>query len=76
MSWQSITALVVVAAIVLLILYDLVAYAVGGNAATISRVLLGRGWAFALWVVFGLGVLVGHLFLPQRVRDDEAKGGE
>lgn len=74
MNWQSVTALVVTGVIVGLIVYDLVAFARGGNQATISRVLLdvskGVG-GFALCFVFGLGVLVGHLFLPQR---DEPKG--
>lgn len=74
MSWQSFTALVVAAVVVGLIVYDLVAYAIGGNDATLSRVLLSRGAGFALWFVFGLGMLVGHLFLPQRVRDEKGKG--
>ncbi len=76
MSWQSLTALVVTGVIVSLIVYDLIAYAYGGNDATISRVLLSRGAAFALWFAVGIGILIGHLFLPQRVRKDDIDKGE
>lgn len=68
MSWQSVTALVIVAVIVGLIVYDLVVYATVGNDATLSKTLLDvsrQSAAFALSFVFALGVLVGHLFLPQ-----------
>ena len=68
MSWQSLTALVVVGVIVALIIYDLVAFVLGGNDATLSKTLLDvsrRSAWFALSFVFALGVLVGHLFLPQ-----------
>jgi hypothetical protein len=74
MSWKTLTALVIVAVIVGLIVYDLIAYAVGGNPATISRTVLRisqRAGGFGLSVAFALGVLVGHLFLPQRPTRDE-----
>ena len=73
MTWAGWTALVVAGVIVGLIVYDLVAFALGGNGATLSRVLLERGWAFAVWFVFGLGMLVGHLFLPQSIKADDEK---
>jgi hypothetical protein len=69
-TWKAVTALVVVAALVLLCVYDLIAYAVGGNDATISRGVLGtadRYRGFAMGVAFLAGVLCGHLFLPQHV---------
>ena len=70
----STSAMVVVAAVVLLVLYDLIAYARGGNPATVSRVMLrlgSRSLLFALSVAFTLGALVGHFFLPQRPKADE-----
>jgi hypothetical protein len=74
MNWQSVTALVIVAVIVGLVLYDLVAFALGGNDATLSKTLLDvsrqSAW-FALSFVFALGVLVGHLFLPQSKPKDD-----
>lgn len=68
MAWQSVTALVIVALVVGGIVYDLVAFALGGNDATISATCLRVAAArpcFALSVAFALGVFVGHLFLPQ-----------
>lgn len=82
MSWKTATALVIVAAIVGLILYDLFAYARGGNPATISRMFLSIGsksLGFVIAFAFGMGVLFGHLFLPQRPKpgeDDEPKPPE
>jgi hypothetical protein len=73
-TWKATTALVIIAVIVGLIVYDLVAYARGGNPATISRMFLSIGeksLAFVIAVVFALGVLVGHLFLPQHPKKDE-----
>jgi hypothetical protein len=78
-TWKQTTALVVVAAILGLIVYDLIAYARGGNPATISRVVLAIGeksLGFALAFVFALGVLVGHLFLPQHPDEDGNGGGQ
>lgn len=65
------TALVIVAGTLSWVLYDLVAYAATGDPGTLSRVMLRMGegpTAFAAAVVFLLGVLTGHLFLPQRPR--------
>lgn len=70
MTWKRLTALVIVIAVVGLALYDLIAYAFGGNDATISVTVLRTSeafYGFALYFMFGLGVLCGHLFLPQRV---------
>lgn len=70
MTWQTVTALLMVAITVILIGYDLIAYSIGGNAAIISQVCLRtaeqhRG--FVILVGFAVGVLFGHLFLPQHV---------
>lgn len=68
MHWSVITAVVLVGALVLLVAYDLFAYAAGGNEATISRLCLdtaNRYRALAMIAGFVAGVLFGHLFLPQ-----------
>lgn len=70
MPWQSWTALALVAGLLLAIIYDVVAYRLGGNDATISRLLLdvsARYCGFALVLAFLFGVLFGHLFLAQHV---------
>lgn len=72
MEWRRFTAFMIVGATVFLVLYDLVTYAVAGNDATISRVMLTmteQNPAFAIFVSMNFGVLIGHLFLPQRVSD-------
>jgi putative effector of murein hydrolase len=73
-NWRAVTGLVLVGTVVGLVLYDLVAYSLGGNPATISRTLLRtaeRAGGFALSVAFALGVFVGHVFLPQRPTPEE-----
>ena len=68
MDSPTLTAVAVTAAVLGLCLYDLWAYRHAGNDATISRVLLrvsARRRLFAMAVVFLLGLLCGHLFLPQ-----------
>jgi hypothetical protein len=68
MSWAGYTALVLVAVVVGLIIYDAVSYALGGNQDTISVVCLtmaDRYRGFTTIVAFAVGVLFGHLFLPQ-----------
>lgn len=70
MSWQEYTALFILAVFVGVIGYDLFAYVRWGNEATISRVCLEtanhyRG--FAILAAFAVGVLFGHLFLPQHI---------
>ncbi|QJW94698.1 hypothetical protein [Frigoriglobus tundricola] len=68
MTWKETTALVIIAAFLILVGYDLIAYARGGNPATLSRVSLDtantyRG--FVMVVCLAVGVLLGHLFVPQ-----------
>jgi hypothetical protein len=71
MSWTVATPLAIVGAAVALAFYDLLAYRRGGNDATISVAMLraGRRYPmFAIVVAFIVGVLFGHLFLPQHVQ--------
>lgn len=70
MSWKQATGLIIVGATLLIMLYDLAAYYFGGNAATISRICLETSTeyrGFSILVAFAVGVLLGHLFLPQHV---------
>lgn len=67
---QTVTALVMVVVIVGLALYDLIAYSRHGSEATISRVTYWtsvRSRFFLILFVFAMGVLFGHLFLPQHI---------
>jgi hypothetical protein len=69
-TFSEVTVLVLIAGLLAWIVYDLIAYVRGGNSATISRVMLGTAAkypVFALAFVFLLGVLTGHLFVPQHV---------
>ena len=62
------TALVIVAIPLLLGALDVLLYYVGGNAATISYVMLGAGAARPLVAVstaYTFGVLLGHLYFPE-----------
>jgi hypothetical protein len=49
--------------------YDLAVYVTAGNDATVSRVILdaARNGDFGLLIPFAVGVLVGHLFVPQHL---------
>ena len=70
MTWTAITSLVFVILVAAAVVYDIVAYVRGGNAATFSYVCLGvanRYRGFAILLAFAVGVLFGHLFLPQHV---------
>jgi hypothetical protein len=70
MKWRVRTGLFIVGFVALGIAYDLLAYALGGNDATISRVFLGAHF-LQMFVGYGFtflaGVLIGHIFLPQVV---------
>ena len=71
-TWKKVTALVIVAVIVGLILYDLIEYAFlpGGNPGTISVVLLGAETRFPLLIgefCFAMGMFVGHTMLYQSI---------
>lgn len=68
MTWKLASALAFVTGLVVVIVYDLVAYACGGKEATISDVWLSTAsWSrfFVVVSCFAAGVLFGHLFLPQ-----------
>lgn len=68
MDWKKITKAVVTVSILGLAVYDVIALALGGVEATISRYAL----EFPQGVAFGMGYVMGHLFWPQtkKVKDD------
>ncbi len=70
-NWRLITGLVLVVALLSLAAYDLFAEIGVGNSATISKLCLDtadRYRVFMLCVAVLLGILIGHLFLPQHVK--------
>jgi hypothetical protein len=70
MTWPQVTAVVLVLMLVGYLVYDLLALAFGGTEATISSVLLDwteRRKGIAFLAGLAIGLLLGHLFLPQRV---------
>lgn len=71
---KSVTALVIVAVIVGLVVYDTVMFAIYGSDPTISRICYntarssGTFRVFVYGIVFSIGVLIGHLYLPQHIQ--------
>lgn len=61
---QRITALVIIATIILLLLYDTAVGLIGGTNATISWVVLQAAHKYLAIPLFS-GLLLGHLFLGQ-----------
>lgn len=61
---RRLTVLLIAAAAAVLSAYDVVAYHAGGRA-TISEVLYDGARAYPV-LAFAFGVLMGHLFWPQR----------
>lgn len=66
MNWKSVTRWVVIAGLLATAIYDLVALALGGEAATISRVVGIEGSFDAPTIPFAVGFVMGHLFWPQK----------
>lgn len=64
-KWKPITKWVMIGIIILIAVYDLVALAVGGRGATISRVIGIEGSFDSPLIPFGFGFIMGHLFWPQ-----------
>lgn len=76
MNWTTVTALFIVGGVVLVVLYDLIAFSLGGDPATLSRVCLrtaNQYRGFAVCFAFSVGVLFGHLLLPQKPTRDETR---
>lgn len=71
MNWWKVATLVLLVTTPFVIgAYDLTAYLHGGNDATISRTILDTAREYPLFpLVIGLmvGLLLGHLFLPQHL---------
>lgn len=64
MTGRKLSQFFVLGVTALVIIYDIVIYAVGGVDATISRLLLG--WATDIPIIVLIpGVLIGHWFWPQ-----------
>lgn len=70
MSWKTWTGLFVLFLPFSIAVYDLLAYEIGGNEATISKQILNiseRTLFFGLVLAYLFGIGVGHLLLPQHV---------
>lgn len=63
---ESRTLLLVIAVIVTLVVYDLLAVERGRWEATVSWTMLRLAQKYPI-VAFALGVVFGHLFWPQRM---------
>ena len=63
-NYRLVTRILILSAVVILIVWDLIAYTHGGNESTISRVVLeaSRDWPI---IPLLAGIVVGHLFFPQ-----------
>lgn len=68
MKWPEVSAGVIVAMPIVILVYDFVAYYNAGSKGTISQVALStsesRPW-FLMGVCFLFGLLCGHLFAPR-----------
>jgi hypothetical protein len=70
MDTTRLTKHILIATVVILSGYDVYALVEGGVDATISRVVYG--WVDDYPIVgVAAGVLIGHLFWPQKIREDE-----
>lgn len=65
MSLRQWTIFVIILSTVLIIGWDIFAYAKGGGVATISSVLLDTSKEYPV-LPLAFGVLCGHLFWPQK----------
>lgn len=64
---RAITVAIMLTTVVVWIVWDVFAFGYWGGAATISRVMTSLNrhyWAVVLAIVFAMGVLVGHWFVP------------
>ena len=58
---MTVTPIVIIGAVVALVIYDVIAYVVGGLKATISAVIWDWSKRYP-FVPFVVGILMGHLF--------------
>jgi uncharacterized membrane protein len=71
-TWRLVTGLFILAIPFAIGVYDVIAYEIAGNDATISKQCLcvsERTLAFVVCVSVLVGIMLGHLFLPQHVTD-------
>ena len=72
-SQAATTGIIVMAAIFLLIIYDIYAYSQGGQEATLSFLIYSQSFEHPL-IPFATGVLCGHFFWNLK-RKKEPKDG-
>jgi hypothetical protein len=65
-NWGKVTKAFTVGGVLVIAVYDLAALAVGGADATISQAVGIEGSFDSPFIPFGLGVVMGHLFWPQK----------
>jgi hypothetical protein len=68
--WERITVIIIVLMVAVGIIYDIIALAMGGVEATISRIILAVTGKWPI-ISFAFGVLCGHLLWPQRIKPKE-----
>lgn len=66
MTGTAKTKLFILITLGVIILFDIVAICTWGVDATISRIVLAWAQAFPL-LPLGVGILIGHLFWPQKI---------
>ena len=67
--WKTATGWILVITVIALSAYDIAAMVEGGVESTISRVVLRTAKAYPIFGV-ALGVLIGHLLVPQTIKPD------
>ncbi len=64
------TNIFILAALFIIIIYDVYAYAIGGTAATISWIIYQASKEMQM-IPFAAGVLCGHFFWQMRVKGED-----
>ncbi len=67
---KEITPIFMIIVLLIVIFYDILAYVMSGNDATISNICLETAEKykyFTILVTLAVGILLGHLFVPQHV---------
>jgi len=72
MKTKNLTMIVVLAIVVLAIVYDFYAIALGGTEASISHLIIVYSHKYPL-IPFLFGILCGHFFWQMKITDDMRK---
>lgn len=75
MKTRNLTIWILIGVSIILIGYDIYVAVNDVKEDTISEVLLYYGRQFMI-IPFGLGVIMGHLFWPQRVKKENDSNGK